>query len=146
MTTHQAIYVHLSTHNPSFQGLLGGERSGIRPQHNYWGILTYPIDELPTQTVMLYHKADWKDINQTITNTMTNHTLYIHTSTIQDNTSNSGPGQRKTPTKMILATDKTITLQDQLQLTGQNYQTIHSTNATKQLDKILQRCGTFRRA
>ena len=33
---------------------------------------------------MLYHKADWKDINQTITNTMTNHTLDIHTSTIQD--------------------------------------------------------------
>ena len=42
------------------------------------------IDELPPQTVMLYHKADWKDINQTITNTMTNHTLDIHTSTIQD--------------------------------------------------------------
>ena len=33
---------------------------------------------------MLYHKADWKDINQTITNTMTNHTLDIHTSTMQD--------------------------------------------------------------
>ena len=33
---------------------------------------------------MLYHKADWKDIDQTITNTMTNHTLDIHTSTIQD--------------------------------------------------------------
>ena len=42
------------------------------------------IDELPPQTVMLYHKADWKDINQTITNTMANHTLDIHTSTIQD--------------------------------------------------------------
>ena len=84
MTTHQAIHVHLSTHNPSFQGLLGGGRSGIRQQHNYWDILTYPIDELPPQTVMLYHKADWKDINQTITNTMTNHTLDIHTSTIQD--------------------------------------------------------------
>ena len=42
------------------------------------------IDELPPQTVMLYHKADWKDINQTITNTMTNHTHDIHTSTIQD--------------------------------------------------------------
>ena len=41
------------------------------------------IDELPPQTVMLYHKADWKDINQTITNIMTNHTLDIHTSTIQ---------------------------------------------------------------
>ena len=42
------------------------------------------IDELPPQTVMLYHKADWKHINQIITNTMTNHTLDIHTSTIQD--------------------------------------------------------------
>ena len=41
------------------------------------------IDELPPQTVMLYHKADWKDINQTITN-LINHTLDIHTSTIQD--------------------------------------------------------------
>ena len=38
------------------------------------------IDELPTQTVMLYHKAEWKD-NQKL---WTNHTLDIHTSTIQD--------------------------------------------------------------
>ena len=42
------------------------------------------IDELPPRTVMLYHKARWKDINKTIKNTMTNHTLDIHTSTIQD--------------------------------------------------------------
>ena len=47
---------------------------------------------------------------------------------------------------ITLATDKTTTLQDQLQQTGQNYQTIHSTNTTNQLDKILQRYGTLRRA
>ena len=84
---------------------------------------------------------------------MTNHTLDIHTSTIQgiDNYVNTltdtlRPDQRKTPTTTLLATDKTTTLQDQLQQTGQNYQTIHSTNTTKQPDKILQRYGTFRRA
>ena len=43
-------------------------------------------------------------------------------------------------------TDKTTTLLDQLQQTGQIYQTIHSTNTAKQLEKILQRYGTFRRA
>ena len=37
------------------------------------------IDELPPPTVILYHKADWKDTNQ-----MTNHTLDIHISTIKD--------------------------------------------------------------
>ena len=50
------------------------------------GVFSYTplIDELPTKTVMLYHKADWKNINNTITNTMTNHDLNIHTSTLQD--------------------------------------------------------------
>ena len=60
----------------------------IIPDHNtIIGVFSHTqlIDELPPQTVMLYHKADWKDINQTITNTMTKHTLDIHTSTIQDN-------------------------------------------------------------
>ena len=31
---------------------------------------------------MLYDNAGWKDINQTITNSITNHTLDMHTSTI----------------------------------------------------------------
>ena len=57
-------HVHLSTHNPSFQGLLGGGKSGIRPQQNYWGILPHPINKRTPQIVMLDHKADGKDINQ----------------------------------------------------------------------------------
>ena len=52
----------------------------------------------------------------------------------------------KRPKKTILETAKTTALQDQLQETRQTYQTIHSTNTTKQLDEILQRYGTFRRA
>ena len=70
--------------NHHFRGFWVGEE--LRSGHNtISGVLpqTPIIDELPTKTVVLYHKADWKDINQ-ITNTMTNHTLDIHTATIQD--------------------------------------------------------------
>ena len=70
---------------PHFRDFWVGEHLGS--DHNtIIGVFSYTplIDELPPQTVMLYHKADWKDINQTMTNTMTNHTLDIHTSTIED--------------------------------------------------------------
>ena len=70
---------------PHFRDFWVGEDLGS--DHNtIIGVFSHTplIDELPPQTVMLYHKADWKDINQTITTTMTNHTLDIHTSTIQD--------------------------------------------------------------
>ena len=143
------------------------------------GVFSYTplIDEVPPQTVMLYHKADWKDINQTITNTMTNHTLDIHTSTIQDidNYINTLTDtitqtidervQSKTlkPNSVGLPQAIRYLIKEKRRQrrywqqtrqqhhktnykTGQNYQTIHSTNTTKQLDKILQRYGTFRRA
>ena len=67
---------------PHFRDFWVGEDLGS--DHNtIIGVFSHTllIDKLPPQTVMLYHKADWKDINQTITNTMTNHTLDIHTST-----------------------------------------------------------------
>ena len=70
---------------PHFRDFWVGEDLGS--DHNtIIGVFSHTtlIDELPPHTVMLYHKADWKDINLTITNTMTNHTLDIHTSTIQD--------------------------------------------------------------
>ena len=70
---------------PHFRDFLVGEDLGS--DHNtIIGVFSYTplIDELPPLAVMLYHKADWKDINQTITNTMSNHILDIHTSTIQD--------------------------------------------------------------
>ena len=70
--------------NHHFRAFWVGE--GLRSGHNtIIGVFpqTPIIDELPTKTVVLYHKADWKGINQ-ITNSITNHTLDIHTATIQD--------------------------------------------------------------
>ena len=69
---------------PHFRDFWVGEDLGS--EHNtIIGVFSHTplIDELPPQTGMLYHKADWKYIKQTITNTMTNHTLDINTSTIQ---------------------------------------------------------------
>ena len=60
---------------PHFRDFWVGE--GLGSDHNtIIGVFSHTplIDDLP----------EWKDINQTITNTMTNHTLDIHTSTIQD--------------------------------------------------------------
>ena len=70
---------------PRFRDFWVGEDLGS-DNNTIIGVFSHTplIDELPPPTVMLYHKADWKDINQTITNTMTNHTLDIHTSTILD--------------------------------------------------------------
>ena len=44
---------------PHFMDFWAWGKSGILPQHNYWGILPYPINRrIPTQIAMLYHKAD----------------------------------------------------------------------------------------
>ena len=96
MTTHQPIHVTNDKDIldlmfisppiiPHFRDFWVGEY--LESDHNtIIGVFSHTplINELPPQTVMLYHKADWKDINQTVIYTMTNHTLDIHTSTIQD--------------------------------------------------------------
>ena len=81
--------VEKSSHDPN----LRFEISALSERKDFWvgedlgsdhntiiGVFSHTplINELPPPTVMLYHKADWKDINQTIKHYDQPHTRHTH--------------------------------------------------------------------